>query len=418
SGVVEAAAGYAHSVALTSDGSVYTWGYNNYGQLGLGDTSTRKVPVRVNLPYQIVNISSGTYYVLAVASDGSVWAWGLNSDGQLGIGNTTNQYSPVKVLLPSSEKITTVVASCKPKGRGFALSESSKVYGWGYGFGTTPVEVGGFNGRVVKLYEGANGAVAVTENGAVYRIDSPSSLSRLTDIEALNPVEIVEGESHTLIISANGKSYALGSNSDGRLGIAAGSGSVGQPIEIISYSPDKAVDVECGGSHCIALGTDGKLYAWGYNANYQLGTGDTLTRCLPTEVTSLPRVAIKSIAASGNGSFILTDDGQVYGWGSDAQSQTPRAITGFDAPVAKLSGAAYKLYAVTNAGSIYEYSRSGGLKIIPGYTGVYAVGGYGHTLFISTDGKLYGMGYNYDGQLGTGDRTDRSTPVEIAIPDL
>ncbi|MEM4169641.1 MAG: RCC1 domain-containing protein [Thermoproteota archaeon] len=49
---------------------------------------------------------------------------------------------------------------------------------------------------------------------------------------------------------------------------------------------------------------------------------------------------------------------------------------------------------------------------------MYAVGGYGHTLFISTDGKLYGMGYNYDGQLGTGDRTDRSTPVEIAIPDL
>jgi hypothetical protein len=95
--------GYYHSMALRSDGTVWTWGDNQVGQLGLGyaDTASHPTPEMVPGLNGVTAIAAGYWHSLALKSDGTVWAWGRNLDGQLGNGNTADQYSPVQVTVVS-----------------------------------------------------------------------------------------------------------------------------------------------------------------------------------------------------------------------------------------------------------------------------------------------------------------------------
>lgn len=86
-----------HSLALKSDGTVWSWGFNGYGQLGDGTTTNRATPVQVVGLSDVVAIAAGSFHSLARKKDGTVWAWGLNDAGQLGDGTTTNRTTPVQV---------------------------------------------------------------------------------------------------------------------------------------------------------------------------------------------------------------------------------------------------------------------------------------------------------------------------------
>jgi YD repeat-containing protein len=97
SNVVAGAGGAYHSVAAKSDGTVWTWGYNGYGQIGDGTTTNRSTPVQVSGLANVVAVAAGDYHTVALKSDGTVWAWGYNGYGQLGDGTTTNRSTPVQV---------------------------------------------------------------------------------------------------------------------------------------------------------------------------------------------------------------------------------------------------------------------------------------------------------------------------------
>ena len=99
-----------HNLALASNGTVWAWGYNNFGQLGNATNTSSNVPVQVSLPsgVTITNIASGSAFSLALASNGTVWAWGSNWNGQLGNGTNTSSNIPVQVSLPSGVTITNI----------------------------------------------------------------------------------------------------------------------------------------------------------------------------------------------------------------------------------------------------------------------------------------------------------------------
>jgi phage baseplate assembly protein gpV len=111
------AAGGEHSLALRSDGTVWAWGYNGYGELGNGTTTDSSVPVEVQGLTNVVAIAAGLYHSLALRSDGTVWAWGENYYGQLGNGTTTDSSVPVEV-----QGLTTVIAIAGGYEHSLALS--------------------------------------------------------------------------------------------------------------------------------------------------------------------------------------------------------------------------------------------------------------------------------------------------------
>jgi alpha-tubulin suppressor-like RCC1 family protein len=96
-------AGGLHSLGIRSDGSLWSWGYNYYGQLGIGEDLVNKwVPTRVGNWLDWVAVYAGANYSLGIRGDGSLWAWGLNSNGQLGLGDTQERHVPTRVLLPNT----------------------------------------------------------------------------------------------------------------------------------------------------------------------------------------------------------------------------------------------------------------------------------------------------------------------------
>ena len=125
---VAIAAGSAHGMAIKrSDGSVWTWGYNGYGELGDGDTTARANIVRASDLTGIVAIAGGQYHSLAVKSDGTVWAWGRNANGQRGNGSTTGSAVPVAV-----RGLTNAVAAAAGYDHSLALSARGEIYSaWG-----------------------------------------------------------------------------------------------------------------------------------------------------------------------------------------------------------------------------------------------------------------------------------------------
>ena len=96
------AADHAHSLALSDDGTLWTWGANGAGQLGIGNTNNQLNPVQVAVGKKFVALAAGSYHSLALSDDGTLWTWGHNHNGQLGIGNKINQPNPTQVAVGES----------------------------------------------------------------------------------------------------------------------------------------------------------------------------------------------------------------------------------------------------------------------------------------------------------------------------
>jgi hypothetical protein len=136
SDVVDIAAGYEHVVAVKSDGSVWVWGSNYYNQLGNGTTSDQyqSSPAQVSNLSNIVKVASSWDHTLALASDGTVWSWGYNFFGQLGDGTSQPRQMPVQV-----SGLTGVIAIATNWSYSLAMKADGTVWAWGDGAtGTLP----------------------------------------------------------------------------------------------------------------------------------------------------------------------------------------------------------------------------------------------------------------------------------------
>lgn len=190
SGVVAIAAGGSHSLALRSDGTVWTWGWNEYGQVGDGSQgygNFRLSPVQTLSLTNVVQIKGGGAHSLALRSDGTVWTWGWNEHGQLGHGTWSDASSPVQTL-----GLSNVVAIAAGLAHSLALRSDGTVWAWGrnlegqLGDETntdrwTPVQIQGLT-NVVDIVAGAYHSLARS-------MSLLSGIANLQDVQSMAGIE-------------------------------------------------------------------------------------------------------------------------------------------------------------------------------------------------------------------------------------
>lgn len=240
SGVAAIMAKGGHSVALLKNGTVWTWGSNKTGELGDGTTQDRSKPVKVVNLSMVKAVAAGGGFTLALRSDGMVWGWGSNDAGRLTLGkNVTHSTVPVKI-----QGLSDITAIASGTGQALALKKNGTVWGWG------------------KNSEGqvGNGAGG---DGVAY-CDKPIQVKNLSGVTA-----IAAGNAHSLALKG-GLVWGWGFNIYGQAtGTRSGYIHVKAPVLVANLSGVTAV--ACGEFHSLARKGDGTVYSWGSNSHGQLG---------------------------------------------------------------------------------------------------------------------------------------------------
>jgi len=152
--VLAVSTGMDHTMVIRTDGSLWTWGQNRYGQLGDGTTTRTERESPVRIMEDVVAVSAGRHYSMAIQSDGSLWAWGVNGYGQLGDGTTKHSHIPIHIM----DNVVAVVAggidfamSLLPSAvHTIAVKADGSLWGWGenvnvwFGDETIPSEERGY----------------------------------------------------------------------------------------------------------------------------------------------------------------------------------------------------------------------------------------------------------------------------------
>ncbi|HEX5752852.1 MAG TPA: RCC1 repeat-containing protein [Archangium sp.] len=297
--VISAGNNAQHAIALGTDGSVWSWGANWYGQLGDGTTAHRAAPVQVSGPSTVVAVSAGGNFSLAMRRDGLVWAWGYNAEGELGDGTATHRSTP----MPVSDVSDAVMASAGDQ-HALAMSSDGTVWAWGHntsgqvGDGTlthrtTPSKVSGLSG-VVAVSAGGQHSLALRGDGTVWAwgynesgaLGDGSTLQRSTPVQVSGlsgVVAISAGYLHSLALRHDGTVWAWGSNTLNQLGDGTAEPQRSTPVRVSGLSD--VVAISAGRNHSLAMHADGTLWAWGRNATGQLGDGTTTQRATPVPVS-------------------------------------------------------------------------------------------------------------------------------------
>ncbi len=357
------AAGFGYSLTLGSDGKLYAWGANHDGQLGNGSMTNSNTPVEVGLPtgLALAAVAAGQAHSLALGSDGKLYAWGRNSDGQLGNGSMTNSTTPVEAGLFAGLALTAVSAGAA---HSLALGSDGKLYAWGFNFSG-------------QLGNGSN---------------TPSSIPVVVRLPAgVKTTAVSAGEAHNLALGSDGKLYAWGFNSSGQLGNGSASNRNTPVVVRLPGGVTPTTAVAAAAAHSLALGSDGKLYAWGANHHGQLGNGSNTPSTIPVVVRLPAGVKPTAVAAAAAHSLALGSDGKLYAWGSNLFGQLGNgSTTGSTVPVV--------------------------VSLPAGVTTTAVAAGQWHGLALASDRKLYAWGKNRSGELGNGSMTNSTTPVEVGLP--
>ena len=287
--VKQAAAGGGHSMVLTRDGDVFTWGFGFFGQLGHGNTDDQLVPKRVGGLTNVTDIAAGSTHSLALVEGGAVYTWGYNDRGQLGLGDhgySTDRNVPTEV--PGVNEVVAVAAgSC----HSFVLSREGTVMACGdngygqLGLGDTDnrdtfTVVPGLKG-VVDIDAGGDHSIAATLEGEVYTWGKGWGLGQGgdDDTQRLSPTKVTGGGLDGVVV----------------------------------------VQIAAGYTHSMALTAAGDLYTWGRGRSGRLGHGDEVNRSVPTVVGGTG--AVMGMAGSEYHSLVTTREGRVLGFGYNEYDQ-------------------------------------------------------------------------------------------------
>ena len=293
---IQVSLGYKFSVALKQDGTVWSWGQNNDGELGLGNTTEYSEPQQItDIKEKITDVKTGYYHSIALTEKGEVYTWGYNGNGQLGNGTREDSLVPVKVT--GLENIAKVNAY---KYMTIALTQNGEVYAWGSGYGAKPVKLN-FTRKIIDV----SGNLVLAENRKAYNLDETKSYGK-------DLIKVVAGYNHYLGLTSDGEVYAWGSNSYGQLGNGNNTSS-STAVKVVT--PDgksnmtNIVDISAGDSYSIITDKDGKVYTFGYYGDYR--TANTVHSNKPVEIQDLYKTELV-VASEGGHTAIVDWDGNVY----------------------------------------------------------------------------------------------------------
>lgn len=347
-GVSSVSCGDDVTAAIKTDGSLWMWGNNWFGQLGNGTTNRANRPVKVMDNVAAVSGASGFgAYTAAIKTDGTLWMWGHNENGELGNGGQGNaKYSlghdilqtvPVKVMDNVAE------VNCMQGGSGnftMALKTDGTLWTWGYnargqlGNGTTKMA-----NRPVKVLD--------------------------------NVIAMSGGGDYAAAIKSDGTLWTWGDNAIGQLGNGSTSGS-NVPVKVM----DNVAAVRCGGGYTAALKTDGTLWTWGQNDKGSVGNGGvgnaTINNAGKVPIQTVPVKIMENVAEIGYRAAIKKD-GTLWTWGDNYYGQVGNGTTKqVNSPV----------------------------KVLDNVAAIDC--GIDHRIAVKTNGTLWTWGDNAVGELGNG----------------
>lgn len=295
---------------LTNLGNIYSTGYNGYGQLGLGDLTTRTLWGKISLSnvvyFTVSRSSDNTCHCFAINSSGELYAWGYNGYGNLGLGDTANRTSPQRVNTGDITGLTLKsVYAFGHYGRGYVIDTDDNLYACGYnGYGQLGVN----------------------------NTTNQNRFSRVFNNLKADYIASGTGSATTAFLVRNNELWACGYNGHGQLG----QGDTTQRnsfTKINGISVDQITTWRQDAQSVAIVQLDGSMRVWGYNGYGQLGVGDTAVRTTPTTPSGNPQNVTK-ILGHGlyAGLYYLNSSGRIFstgynGYGNLGEGTTTQRTT-------------------------------------------------------------------------------------------
>ncbi len=271
-----------------------------------------------------------------------------------------------------------------------------------------------------------------TGNTSSTPVPQPAPVNGLPGIKA-----IAAGIAHSLALDVSGNVWVWGQNASGQAGLGTAGGTVLVPTKVPALSNIQSIAAN--GNYSLALGADGRLWAWGQNASGQVGTGATSASVTtPTVVAGLP--TIRGMAAGVNHALALDAAGKVWGWGMNTSGQvgtgststtvlSPVQVAGIPNARAVAAGVGHSLIIDEQFGNVWAWGQNtfgqvgtGSASSAPVLTptavnGVFAAtaiaAGHNSSLVIMGNGLVKAWGHNAFGQLGNGSTANSAVPVNV-----
>jgi alpha-tubulin suppressor-like RCC1 family protein len=439
SGIIAVAAGEAHSLALKSDGSLWTWGDNYYGEMGNGQSSQNNglIPEQITTfpsGLKFIAIACGDQFDMALASDGSVWSWGINTYGQLGYNDPFESATPQQI--PALSNIIQISAGGSTS---MAQAADGSVWIWGQNYSIAPFIAPGLTN--VSAIAAGPASVVVKKDGALWSLTYVGSF-QVTQVTTISHVvSAMVGPSSTLVWLADGTVWGTGDNAYGQLGNNTTTSESNWSF-VQAQNLTGAIQAVAGLTYSVAISNDHRVWTWGSNYSGQLGVRAFMNEAQPVR----PQMAVGSVLAAAAGTdiddrgYFLTvrRDGTVWGWGGnypgnlgngtttdvyDAATQVSNLI-GVVQVAANQNGGSF---ALKSDGTVWSWGNNQKGQLgdgtttnrptpvqVSNLTGVVAItGGWVHTVALKGDGTVWTWGYNGYGALGNGTTTDSYVPIQV-----
>lgn len=299
--------GFYHGLVLDNSGDVWVSGMHGNGQLGLGDrgcgssggTCRAKIWTKVDTPLSmssrtIQSIDAGEEDSYALDTTGKIWVAGENNDGQLGLGNTDKEETWTEINSSTAIYYENIIGLGAGEEHAYALDSNGKI--WGVGSNASHNELGIGPGSDQSIW-----------------IKTPNS----SPIYDENITKIYGAEDSGYAVSSSGKLWVIGKNVDGQLG-------VGNENSVYNwqYSGFNNVSmVSTMEEHALILLSNSELYSAGEGRYGKLGLGDTQDKNVWTKINTTSFGAIKDISAGKEHSYLIDENGYIWGVGSNQEGQ-------------------------------------------------------------------------------------------------